>query len=124
MIPKKFMSYFTLFSGFDYDVMAPISIEFGCIVESRDWRRGSKAWRINWHLCMVSEYQVLIGRHANELATWQGVCKKTGLEDDFTSIAQCTKALDHIHLNIIDLIDLIEFRETDNVPQRFSNGRD
>jgi hypothetical protein len=91
MIPKKFMSYFTLFSGFDYDVMAPISIEFGCIVESRDWRRGSKAWRINWHLCMVSEYQVLIGRHANELATWQGVCKKTGLEDDFTSIAQCTK---------------------------------
>jgi hypothetical protein len=56
-----------MFPGFDYDAMAPISIEFGRLAESRDWRRGSKAWRINWHLCMVSEYQILIGRHANEL---------------------------------------------------------
>jgi hypothetical protein len=89
------MNYFEQYPDFDYHAEAPIIAEFGRLAKGRDWSRGSKAWRVNWHLCMVSQYQLLIGRYTDSLETWQSVCKKAGLEDDFTSINQCEKVGRH-----------------------------
>ncbi|KAJ5193595.1 hypothetical protein N7449_009737, partial [Penicillium cf. viridicatum] len=96
----------------------PISVAFGLVALQRGWKPGSKNWKKNWNTCMNSEYDRLIGCRVSSLATWQELCTKVGIEDYFTSINQCKKALAHVHVNIVDLLDSWS---TDATPVRFKN---
>lgn len=86
MILKNYRSYIAIFPDFDHDVEAPISVEFvrlpETVIEDVVLRIGALT---------VSQYQLLIARYTDFLETWQGICKKAGMGDGFTSIAECEK---------------------------------
>ncbi|KAJ5453986.1 uncharacterized protein N7458_004942 [Penicillium daleae] len=112
------VSFFDQFPDFDCNPDSPISNEFKRLGKARNWRPGSKTWTKNWNRCMGNEYNRLIGSRISNLETWQVMCRKVGLGDEFTSIRQCKKALSCIYVNIIDLL---ECWETHEMPTRFCN---
>lgn len=77
--------------GAAYNPELPISVAFGLISLQRGWKPGSKIWKRNWNACMNDEYDRLIGYRVANLATWQELCAKVGINDSFTSINQCKK---------------------------------
>ena len=85
------VTFFDQFPRFDHNAGSPISVEFARLGKARNWHPGSKTWKKNWSLCMESEYDRLVGNRVNSLATWQAMCRKVGLEDEFTSIRKCKK---------------------------------
>lgn len=85
-------SFFDKFPGFDYNPNAIMLEEFYHLGELQHWKPGSRAWRLNWNACLISEYDRLIGHRIASLETWQEVCGKLGLNDSLPSITQCRKA--------------------------------
>lgn len=85
------VSFFDQFPDFDCNPDSPISDEFKRLGKARNWRPGSKTWTKNWNRCMGNEYNRLIGSRISNLETWQVMCRKVGLGDEFTSIRQCKK---------------------------------
>lgn len=77
--------------GAAYNPELPISAAFRLISLQRGWKPGSKTWKRNWNACMNDEYDRLIGCRVANLATWQELCAKIGINDSFTSIKQCKK---------------------------------
>ncbi|KAJ5371561.1 hypothetical protein N7517_003567 [Penicillium concentricum] len=91
--------------GAQHDPDLPITFALGLGSLQQGWKPGSKKWKKNWNACMNSEYDRLIGCRVTSLATWQELCAEVGIEDSFTSINQCKKALARVHVNIVDLLD-------------------
>jgi hypothetical protein len=85
------VSFFDQFPDFDCNPDSPISNEFKRLGKARNWRPGSKTWTKNWNRCMGNEYNRLIGSRISNLETWQVMCRKVGLGDEFTAIRQCKK---------------------------------
>jgi hypothetical protein len=79
--------------GAPHNPHLPITYAFGLVSLQRGWKRGSKKWKKNWHACMNSEYDRLIGHRVTSLATWQKLCSKVGIKNSFTSINECKKVL-------------------------------
>ncbi|KGO76043.1 hypothetical protein PITC_012000 [Penicillium italicum] len=104
--------------GAPYNPDLPITFAFSLVALQRGWKPGSKKWKKNWNSCMNGEYDRLIGCRVSSLATWQELCTKVGIEDCFTSINQCKKALARVHVNIVDLLDSWN---SDTTPTRFQN---
>ncbi|KAJ5953088.1 uncharacterized protein N7479_011501 [Penicillium vulpinum] len=102
--------------GADHNPDLPVSFAFGLVGLQRGWKPGSKTWKKNWNSCMNSEYDRLIGCRVSSLVTWQELCTKVGINDSFTSITQCKKALARVHVNIVDLLDCWN---SDSTPIRF-----
>ncbi|KAJ6186794.1 hypothetical protein N7519_008095 [Penicillium mononematosum] len=98
----------------------PITAAFGSIAQQRGWKQGSKTWKRNWKACMNDEYDRLIGYRAANLATWQELCAKVGLNNTFKSINQCKMALALVHINLVDLLDCWD---SDYTPTRFKSKK-
>ncbi|CAG8248624.1 unnamed protein product [Penicillium nalgiovense] len=98
----------------------PITAAFEFIAQQRGWKQGSKTWKRNWNACMNDEYDRLIGYRTANLATWQELCAKVGLNHSFTSINQCKKALALVHVNLVDLLDCWN---SDYTPTRFKSKK-
>ncbi|CRL24406.1 unnamed protein product [Penicillium camemberti] len=106
--------------GATYNPELPISVAFGLVSLQRGWKPGSKTWKRNWNACMNDEYDRLIGYRVANLATWQELCAKVGIDDSFTSINQCKKALVRVHINLVDLLDCWN---ADRTPTRFKSKK-
>ncbi|KAJ5531841.1 hypothetical protein N7527_005234 [Penicillium freii] len=106
--------------GAVYNPELPISVAFGLISLQRGWKPGSKTWKRNWYACMDDEYDRLIGYRVANLATWQELCAKVGINDSFTSINQCKKALVRVHVNLVDLLDCWD---ADHTPTIFKSKK-
>ncbi|KAJ5424947.1 hypothetical protein N7465_000017 [Penicillium sp. CMV-2018d] len=106
--------------GAAYNPELPISVAFGLISLQRGWKPGSKTWKRNWNACMNDEYDRLIGYRVANLATWQELCAKVGINDSFTSINQCKKALVRVHVNLVDLLDCWD---ADHTPTLFKSKK-
>ncbi|OQE36841.1 hypothetical protein PENCOP_c011G03371 [Penicillium coprophilum] len=104
--------------GIPHNPDLPVSSAFGLVSLQRGWKPGSKTWKMNWNLCMNSEYDRLIGGRVNSLTTWQELCTKVGIKGSLTSITQCKKALARVHVNIVDLLDCWN---SDAIPLGFKN---
>ncbi|KAJ5641311.1 hypothetical protein N7490_005311 [Penicillium lividum] len=113
--------FFSSFHGFDHQPDNPVSMEFYRLAEWRHWKNGSKKWRKNWNRCIYEHYDLLIGDRVNDLRTWQQMCHKLDLPGDLPSITKCRKALSHVYVNIIDLL---ECWEEDRSPRRFNSCKE
>ncbi|KAJ6006874.1 hypothetical protein N7451_004818 [Penicillium sp. IBT 35674x] len=113
-------TFFASFPGFDHHPNSPVSKEFTRLAQWRGWKDGSKNWRKNWNHCMGEQYDSLIGSRVNDLATWQQMCRKLDIAGDFPSINKCRKALSHVYVN---LVDLLECWEDERSPTLFKSAK-
>ncbi|KAJ5660543.1 hypothetical protein N7507_006994 [Penicillium longicatenatum] len=113
-------TYFASFSDFDHEPNSPVSEEFKRLAKWRGWKIGSKNWRKNWNRCITEQYDLLIGDRINDLATWQQMCRKLDISGEFPSITKCRKALSHVYVN---LVDLLECWEDERSPELFENAK-
>jgi hypothetical protein len=87
--PNNFLQSFNV--GYDQDL--PVSLSFERVRQTRGWKVGSKRWKKAWKSCMDAEYDRLIGSRMTNLAQWQELCSKVGIEDTPSSITQCKKVI-------------------------------
>ncbi|OQE26546.1 hypothetical protein PENSTE_c005G08017 [Penicillium steckii] len=112
--------WFAQFPNFKRNPNAKVSDEFQRLGKQRNWRPWGPAWSKYWYGCMDAEYERLIGNRDTSLVTWQQMCAKLGLDANLDSIRKCKKEISRVHVNIVDLID---YWETDQRPRFFKSRR-
>jgi hypothetical protein len=85
--PNKVLQEFNV----AYDPDLPVSFSFSLVSQKRGWKTGSKRWRTAWNACMNAEYDRLIGSRVSNLAQWEELCAKVGIEESLPSINKCRK---------------------------------
>ncbi|OJJ97749.1 hypothetical protein ASPACDRAFT_1858473 [Aspergillus aculeatus ATCC 16872] len=106
------------FPDFKPNPHAPITEEFKRLAAQRGWKPGSRTWRKRWNAFVNIEYDRVIGSRLASLEEWRKLCALFDLPGPFPSITKCKQALSTVHVN---LVDLIECRQSDTKPKTFTS---
>ncbi|KAI0823873.1 hypothetical protein BC628DRAFT_1420612 [Trametes gibbosa] len=102
-------SYQTTTLGFQRDPTAPLADEYRRFALARGWGKKSaryKKERVNFYgAAVLQDFTRFWGDNASRLDAWQELCHFLGVHECPASITQCKKALKHIHVNLVDLVD-------------------
>ncbi|KZF26004.1 hypothetical protein L228DRAFT_257511 [Xylona heveae TC161] len=99
-------SYFNRFKGFVPNPKGSIRGEFRRLAWYMNWQPHTKEWYHHRYECYDAEFGRWYGTDTSRLDSWRSLCREVGHEGkEFTSITQCKKYLQTIHVNLIDLID-------------------
>ncbi|KAF2265377.1 hypothetical protein CC78DRAFT_461471, partial [Lojkania enalia] len=100
--------FWSKFDPFQPDPIAAIAGDFdrltihqGCQGHSMK-TKGHRRRRAQY---IEAEFEKHFGSNTTKLETWQDLCGEVGVKPVPESITKCKKALKHVHINIINLLD-------------------
>ncbi|KAI0648426.1 hypothetical protein C8Q79DRAFT_906310 [Trametes meyenii] len=94
---------------FQRNLTAPLETEFLRLATQRGWDPDSARYRNErfrfYGNAVLQDFTKHWGDNDSRLEAWQALCRHLGKNGVYTSITQCKKALKHVHVNLIDLVN-------------------
>ncbi|KAI9069492.1 hypothetical protein FKP32DRAFT_1671383 [Trametes sanguinea] len=111
--------------AFQRNRRALITEEFSRLASEKGWDKRSKEYkkkRKEFYASAVTEdFTAFWGANETRLSAWRDLCLCIGIKNVPSSIEECKKALQPIHVNLVDLVDS---KRTGHPPRLFKTESD
>lgn len=108
--------FFMSFPGFKAEESRAVGDEFARLAQFMKWMPRTHEYNVYRGQAFRSAFTVHYGADASKLDVWQTLCMEVGIQPAPSSITKCKKALERVHVNIVDLVNC---RRSGSPVQRF-----
>ncbi|KDR67190.1 hypothetical protein GALMADRAFT_258585 [Galerina marginata CBS 339.88] len=99
--------YFAQYPPFTYDSNAVPTSEFYRMCDLFDWERDTPdrqdAFAL-FRIALTQQFNAIYGSDANNLAAWQLLCLRLGVDPMPSNIKECRRIVTGTHVNLVDLV--------------------
>ncbi|KAF8988974.1 hypothetical protein BDQ17DRAFT_1257362 [Cyathus striatus] len=101
-----FFTQYELEGKYRYNKNTPITKEFRKLRKAYHWKgRVLSRKRQQYREAIVDQFNSAYGTDVHDLNAWRHICQIIGISPVPETITDCKKAVKHVHINLVDLVD-------------------